>query len=457
MVRALALVVAAYPAVVFAQPCPRPAHEWPADGNGKDVIGGIDATVPAGVTFAPGHTGQAFSFDGRGSFVQAPFIYAGPFTIELWVNPATAGQARFASALSTGYPAHYFPHFQIDFDGLGNWLVDAGRAEVVAIGPARPGTWQHITVVSDGLKTLTTYLDGAFAASSSAWESNLVPVQFEVLKFGINRDQNYPFQGLIDDVRFFDKALTSLQVSSFHDGVCAAPPPEARCVGTAAAPVVIQTAPGTCGAVVGAGNAGSCANGTCTFDGLASKTFAPGVHAVVVTATSPSGATARCTSWVDVIDAEPPHAGAAERPLHRQLRLHRVLRLRFVRAGTAQRGLHGHRHQRQRRDLHHHGHRGRYHSARPHPAPPAGAAVQPTRRRRGPHPDRRRGPLRDRRLRRRHRRAAGWRDHPCGAAGSSRRRRLRRLPPRRDRVPGKERGRRSSRRCRHLPRLLLGA
>src|SRR5205085_7393036 len=110
------------------------------------------------------------------------------------------------------------------------------------IGPALANTWQHIVVVSDGATAISTYLDGA-AGGSATWESATVPLQFEVLKFGLNRTPTtWPYQGLVDDVRVYTSALTASQIQSLHDGPCAAPPPAVNCVGSLAAPVLGETA-----------------------------------------------------------------------------------------------------------------------------------------------------------------------------------------------------------------------
>ena len=94
------------------------------------------------------------------------------------------------------------------------------------------------------------------------------------------------------------------------------PPVKVSCVGTQGAPVVISTSPGVCGASIGnAGVAGNCSAGpaaaaSCTFDGTSSETLGPGNHAIVVVGTA-SGATATCTSYVQVVDNQNPVATCA--------------------------------------------------------------------------------------------------------------------------------------------------
>ncbi len=91
------------------------------------------------------------------------------------------------------------------------------------------------------------------------------------------------------------------------------PPAKVSCMGTPGAPVVVSTSPGVCGASIGdTGVAGTCSAGTgsaasCTFDGTPLETLGPGHHAIVVVGTA-GGATATCTSYVQVTDNQDPVA-----------------------------------------------------------------------------------------------------------------------------------------------------
>lgn len=90
-------------------------------------------------------------------------------------------------------------------------------------------------------------------------------------------------------------------------------PPTVTCVGTADAPARVATAPATCGRTIDAVNAlaGTCVDAgsglsSCTFDGAASRTLAPGSYAIEVKGASAEGAAATCTSYVRVVDEEAP-------------------------------------------------------------------------------------------------------------------------------------------------------
>lgn len=184
-------------------------HVWPLDGNGDDVSGGLAMSVPQSLSYRAGKTGSALACDGSGAFAQAAESYAGPFTVSLWVKANDPGQTDFTSALSTGFPGDYADHFQFDLDGSGHWQVDVGNQIVVPISDAKPA-FQHLALSYDG-STLRSYLDGAAIATVPFSESGALG--FETLKLCVNRDQNRPFSGLVDDVRIFHRALSGPEVA----------------------------------------------------------------------------------------------------------------------------------------------------------------------------------------------------------------------------------------------------
>jgi DNA-binding beta-propeller fold protein YncE len=97
-------------------------------------------------------------------------------------------------------------------------------------------------------------------------------------------------------------------------------PPVVTCVGTPENPAVLA-ADSTCAVTVDAvgGFAGACADGggglaSCRLDGADSVSLRPGVRAIEVVATSPSSATASCTSYVNVVDVTPPTVSVSPWP-----------------------------------------------------------------------------------------------------------------------------------------------
>jgi len=98
-----------------------------------------------------------------------------------------------------------------------------------------------------------------------------------------------------------------------------------QCVGRSGAPALVSTDPGAC--VATADNAsrriGGCSDAggglaSCTFDGQASESLATGDHTVVVEGVNASHDKSSCSSFVSVVDEEPPVVTCAPRTVECQ-------------------------------------------------------------------------------------------------------------------------------------------
>lgn len=142
-----------------------------------------------------------------------------------------------------------------------------------------------------------------------------VPASNDCFDFSVTPTGTLAFDSSLD-ARVSGRGTTTLLV-----GQRPVPPPTVSCVGASAQPVVIATPSDSCGVAIGAGAAaaGACASGnggpvTCTFDGQATETLGPGVHAVLVVAAGSDGQRVSCTSYVRIVDATPPSLAEAPSP-----------------------------------------------------------------------------------------------------------------------------------------------
>ena len=71
---------------------------WPGDGFALDVVGTNHGTLQNGATYGPGKAGQAFSFNGLNSAVDAgagpDLVLTNDFSIEAWIFPTGPGTAQ---------------------------------------------------------------------------------------------------------------------------------------------------------------------------------------------------------------------------------------------------------------------------------------------------------------------------------------------------------------------------
>ena len=284
------------------------------ESSGSFTVRVVDTTPPSVSVSAPG-TVEATGPSG------APIVFTasaqdlvdGVVPVGCLLNPGTGSSLPVAASPSTPtFPLGVDPVTCTATDKRGN---TGSKSFTVVVRDTKPPTLAlpaPITATADGTGAAVV----TFNATAMDTVAGAVPVAC------------HPASGS----RFFATGTTpatSVVSCSARDGagneaqgtftvtVNPAPNPvKATCLGTAGAPVVAGTAPGTCGAAVGPGLVGTCSGGaaglaSCTVDGVATETLGPGDHPVALVATGLDGTKASCTAYVRVIDGQNPTATCA--------------------------------------------------------------------------------------------------------------------------------------------------
>ena len=210
-------------------------HWWPGDKNADDIQGANFGTLKNGAGFAGGEVGEAFNFTAsQNQYVDVGFIHLhNTFTIDAWVNAADLSIDReVVSDLGTGNGYN----FEVESDGrlLLN-LANGGSQTVYETDPGfvTAGSWHHVAVTYDSGAAAgsraTFYVDGSRINSFVLIEQNTGPGNSNrTLKIGIfsapPEAYNNPWNGQIDEVELFTRALTADEVATIyaanHFGKC---------------------------------------------------------------------------------------------------------------------------------------------------------------------------------------------------------------------------------------------
>ncbi len=200
-----------------------------------DASGGNRNGTIRGAARATGKVGGALSFDGADDWVTVPDSAALDLTagmsLSAWVRPTAmsgwetvilkergAGLLSYAMYARDGAPSA---------GGLASpaGYVRAGGADQHVNGTASlpVSTWTHIATTYDG-STQRFYVNGALAASRP--QTGPIAVGSGALRVGGNASfAGEFFQGLIDEVRVYNRALTDAEVGSDMGGTPPPPPP----------------------------------------------------------------------------------------------------------------------------------------------------------------------------------------------------------------------------------------
>ncbi|MDC0937013.1 LamG domain-containing protein [Pirellulales bacterium] len=212
------------------------------DGNATDsVTGGAanDGVENGGVGYSAGQVGQALDLDGVDDYVVIPDgggaeVGAADYSIAFWVK-TTDNDASLVKTGTSGGPGNGIRALDSGnfgaFCGDGNGVFqidDGGSSPYLALADpagAVDGTWHHYALVRDATAgTATLYEDGSLAtvgvgcggqpANPMAFPAGDVTSPGEIGHVGtdLGGDQlptgDGFLEGLIDDLRFYDHALT---------------------------------------------------------------------------------------------------------------------------------------------------------------------------------------------------------------------------------------------------------
>lgn len=223
---------------------------WPGDGNPADIVGGFGGTFYGSAGYAVGTVGPSFSFAGS-NFVEvadnSAHIPGGAFSIDAWVRPHgnASGRMTVVSKYECGgiCPAGSNSLYTLMLlNGVVKAIVRDSDATapftqgLTVTGPSiANGQWHHLAMVRElaPVNRLTVYVDGAPAASQglNAGSDGLLknddslsdPLTIGAKKrsgniyqgSGVPNMEDF-FVGLIDEVEYFNRALTSNEVALIY-------------------------------------------------------------------------------------------------------------------------------------------------------------------------------------------------------------------------------------------------
>ena len=189
------------------------------EGDATDGAGaGPNGTIAGTVAYAAGQAGQAFSFNGGfGNYVQIAgatnldFNGTTPMTVELWAYRTGSGTTmhllgkRASSCGAIQYQLAFSP---------GNELTFSAGSASVPTGVALPiNSWTHLAVTFDG-SNFVFYINGVSSGNGtgSLGASDGLPVTI-----GTVSTTCPPFAGLLDEVSFYNRALTASEVLGIYN------------------------------------------------------------------------------------------------------------------------------------------------------------------------------------------------------------------------------------------------
>jgi hypothetical protein len=237
MLASAALAISWQPASALGAQGPIAAYSFDA-GEGttlEDVTGnGHDGTIEGASWTTHGKYGGALEFDGEDDCISIPestqlqFLEEEEFTLEAWVRPQNGEQIQAILTQEDDSPAGSEEPFSYSLlvggeEAPKGWLRKSGESGHVAAAGGDPlplNAWSHIAFTDNGAK-LRLYVDGELVAEQAA-----LPLAAAEGPASIGCLANYGnyFDGRIDEVRIYNRALDAGEVAADKAAPIQTPP-----------------------------------------------------------------------------------------------------------------------------------------------------------------------------------------------------------------------------------------
>lgn len=201
-----------------------------AGGNNGAYTGGYTQGVPGAIT---GDTDTAVAFDGKTGYVTVPdnanLDITGDITIEAWAKPASLSGAtgtvlQKGNSSSSGGPGW---QYRVSVTSANRWkgilYVGSANYEIVdTVDALSVSRWDYLVLERSG-STLTFYVNGVSVGSLAI--SGATNVTTGALAFGrAGSYAKYYFNGRVDEVAIYNKALSLTQIQNHLTAATSATP-----------------------------------------------------------------------------------------------------------------------------------------------------------------------------------------------------------------------------------------
>lgn len=238
--RPVTVPIAGHARVVVADD---PVAYWRLDepsgaGVAVDAVGSFDGAYNqlagsfsyGSTTGIPRETDGAIGLTG-GAVVSVPYALelnptTGPWSVEAWVKPASLDPGHFRTVFSSMFNADFGNHvfgWNVYQHVAGVWtlnLFNGGSSSTFVSdfthNPLVPDSWYHM-VITDDHTTMRFYVNGVLVGSATHASTRFTANRAGPTVLGQRSDNAFdPFDGAIDDVAFYNKALSAQQIQAHY-------------------------------------------------------------------------------------------------------------------------------------------------------------------------------------------------------------------------------------------------
>ena len=192
------------------------------NGNVADTAGTNVAEIFGSVAFSNAINGQALSLSAEGDYVQiqpsSDIAFSNDFkTISVWFNAGTQGNSQnaiFDKTANSDYDLDLLTNADPNVLTIRFRARDGSTYQSIS-GNVSPGQWINAVVVKTG--TNVSFYTNAQLVGTMVVESVLTKSNALIVGAGGSPYlSGYNFNGLIEDLRFYDRALSADEIQSLY-------------------------------------------------------------------------------------------------------------------------------------------------------------------------------------------------------------------------------------------------
>lgn len=191
---------------------------YTADNTPNDALGTYNGTLTNGATYATGKINNGFSFDGVNDYVNIATSFGQSFSApasahsySAWIYPTSVTGYNFIINNGTGTigTSMLLGGNRISFFFNGGVNLTASNVTISI------NTWTLVTVVYNGAGSVSFYKNGVFdVARTVSWTETAGTATTNI---GSYVKANHFFDGIIDEVGAWNRALTSDEVTELYN------------------------------------------------------------------------------------------------------------------------------------------------------------------------------------------------------------------------------------------------
>ena len=188
------------------------------NGDATDLSGNYNGTATS-VTYVTGQFGDAGSFNGSSSYVNAPYNVGGNMSISGWVKFDVNSTEEPIFCLDNLFGQPGTRAFQIKRNPQNKlYVFFFTGSDIAGTTSLTSGVWYHIAVTFESNVAVKFYVNGSLDGQVTNVTTRPTQPNVFLGKFGDGSITN-KLDGQLDQVRIFNKAITSTEVTTLYNEV----------------------------------------------------------------------------------------------------------------------------------------------------------------------------------------------------------------------------------------------